>query len=492
MKRLSLSTCALMVLFGACKSSSNDAPDTAIAVTKLDTGVAIPKVDTGVGADTTIIQKLDASSSDAVAPAVDAPPALVDTGSLALDAGSDLVVAPSVDALDAAIDVAVDGVLSIDSAKPVDTAKPDVAIDIAPEVSKPTYDGGLGLSCIKGLFGTYVLRWDGILIDESKPASPQTVFEASTGLPLTGVVSVQDGTSHGCAVLQNGSVECWQTNVSAGNVYGQQGNGTTTAVSTLYRATPVITGPAVPLANAVAMAPGAYSNTACAVSQDGKLWCWGDLAWVVNKGKTLESGYAQAITTDGATPFTGVVAAALGPSQACSLVSGTPNTVWCWGSNAVGELGQGDTVARQYPIKVLGLANPSKIAMAANYSNSTVCVQDGDAVKCWGVNGGGAAGVNVATSPILSPTTVVMESGAALSAISDLSAGDNSFSVLRTGGTFWTWGWGYQKFASNYGQTNVLAVGWAGPAADNGPRFLTSDGVYHNGTTIVNVNCNTL
>jgi hypothetical protein len=45
-----------------------------------------------------------------------------------------------------------------------------------------------------------------------------------------------------------------------------------------------------------------------------------------------------------------------------------------------------------------------------------------------------------------------------------------------------------------YGQTNVLAIGWAGPAANgnNGPRFLTSDGVYHNDTNTVAVNSNAM
>ena len=36
-------------------------------------------------------------------------------------------------------------------------------------------------------------------------------------------------------------------------------------------------------------------------------------------------GLAQQITTDGATPFTGVISAALGPRTACALVSGTTN-----------------------------------------------------------------------------------------------------------------------------------------------------------------------
>ena len=42
------------------------------------------------------------------------------------------------------------------------------------------------------------------------------------------------------------------------------------------------------------------------------------------------------------------------------------NTVWCWGNNANGELGQGNLAPLQYPTKVLGFANPTKL-VAADY-----------------------------------------------------------------------------------------------------------------------------
>jgi alpha-tubulin suppressor-like RCC1 family protein len=376
----------------------------------------------------------------------------------------------------------------------VSSSVPDVPADRPVEVSQPTYDGGLGLSCIKGLFGTYVMRWDGILIDESSPTSPQTVFEASTGTPLAGVLDMQQGSYHGCAVLANGTVECWQTNTSSGNQYGQLGNGTTTTVAVLFRATPVLTAASTPLANAVALVPGLATNSSCAVTTDSKLWCWGNLAWLVNKGTALATGYAQAITTDGAAPLTGVISAALGRTQACALVAGTPNAVWCWGLNGDGALGQGDTTTRQYPTKVVGLSNPTAIALAPNSNNATVCALEGENVKCWGQNNYGQAGVNVATDPILSPTTVVVESGAVLDGVSQIVPGGASFAVLRSTATMWTWGYGDQKYASNFGQTNVLAIGWAGPSlnGNNGPRFLTSDGVYHNDTSIVTVNCNAM
>jgi hypothetical protein len=489
---------------GACGSSkSSSTPDSGTPATS-DSGINKPDVtvivadgggDTGgtkpgadalgdsgaVSADTGI--KLDADTTVVV----DAP-----VDGVAPDAGTPGVDAPS-DTPAAKPDTAVDTKpISPDTATP-DTATPDTA---TPDTnSKPVYDGGLAGSCIKALFGTYVLRWDGILIDETTPTSPQTVFEASSGLPLAGVVSAQQGPSHGCALLSNGTVQCWQNQYTTGNFAGQLGNGTITAATTHYRATPVLTAAASPLANVVAFATGLQANSACAITGDGKLWCWGDLSWLVNKGTALSTGYAQAITKDGDAPLTGVISATMGTRQACALVAGTSNSAWCWGVNNSGEVGQGDTNPRQYPTKVLGLANPSAIALAGSgYQGefATVCALDGAGVKCWGQNSGGMAGVNVDTNEIFSPTAVVVESGAALEGATAIFAGSAMFAVLRSSGTIWHWGYGLEKYAANYGQTNVIAVGWPGPTGNNGPRFLTSDGVYHNDTVPVTVNCNAL
>ena len=499
MNRICLVVCTVSVVLGGCSSSSTPSTDGGSGGS-----VVKPGVDSGIGGSGGQAPGLDASptSTGGVADAgigggADLNPTSPTDGGntvadMAPDANQTVDLRPP--SLDLPLDVLVNAPVDAKELSEVNNSLPDVPADLPVEVSKPIYDGGLGLSCIKGLFGTYVMRWDGILIDESAPASPQTVFDASTGTPLAGALSMQQGTYHGCSVLSDGSVKCWQTNTSYGNQYGQLGNGTTTAVAVLYRATPVLTAAATPLTNVASLVPGVATNSSCAVTTDSKLWCWGNLAWLVNKGTALATGYAQAITTDGSAALTGVISAALGRVQSCALVAGTPNTVWCWGSNADGSLGQGDTTARQYPTKVVGLSNPTEIALAPNNNNATVCALEGENVKCWGQNNVGQAGVNVATDPILSPTAVVVESGAVLDGVSQIVAGGASFAVLRSTATMWTWGYDFKRYASNYGQTNVLAIGWAGPAANgnNGPRFLTSDGVYHNDTNTVAVNCNAM
>jgi alpha-tubulin suppressor-like RCC1 family protein len=373
-----------------------------------------------------------------------------------------------------------------------------------------TVDGGasvdaatsLGPSCISRLYGTYIVRPDGILIWENDPSSPEPIIDASTGDPLTGIVNVQEGQYHGCAALTDGSAKCWQTDPVNGSVAGQLGNGTTTATSALYRATPVLTAAATPLTNIVAIAPGDdESDNGCAVTGDGKLWCWGDLTWLANSGTTLHTGYAQVITTDGTTPLTGVASAVIGSGQACVLRTGSSSGVWCWGRNGEGELGQGDTTSRAYPTEVLGLAAPSKLAISYGTvvnAGDVICALDGANVKCWGDNPFGGVGSNTTTNPVLSPTYVVTQSGSLLGNVTDIQGGnDCEFAVLRSDGSLWTWGYDFQIYAASYevadaGVTGVLAIGWAGPPAFGGPRYVTGDGVYHSGTSAVSVDCNAM
>ncbi len=354
--------------------------------------------------------------------------------------------------------------------------------------------GGLGQSCITTLWGTYVQRTDGVLLWESLN-NEQPILDSSTGRPLAGITSVEDGPYHGCAAISDGSAKCWQTNAGSGNYYGQLGNGTTTVNSVLYRATPVLTAAGVPLTNVSSIATNSFADNACAVTNDGKLYCWGYLTWLVNNGANLTSGYAQAITTDGLTPLTGVIQAALGPLDACALVKpqgASTNEVWCWGYNGAGELGQGSTVPSQYPVRVLGLTNPTKVAVSAYQNDATVCVLDGSNVLCWGVNAGdGVAGINSTVEPVQSPSPVVVQSGATLGGVIDLQPGGTEFAVLLSNGTIWTWGDGAAIYAANNGITNVLALGYGG-GYGGATRYLTSDGVYHVGTTIVPVNCNAL
>ena len=86
--------------------------------------------------------------------------------------------------------------------------------------------------------------------------------------------------------------------------------------------------------------------------------------------------------------LTGVIAVAAGIGHTVALKQ--DGTVWAWGSNVFGELGDGTTSSRGTPVQVQGLTGVTAIA-ASSMAHSVALKQDGT-VWTWGHNGYGQLG----------------------------------------------------------------------------------------------------
>jgi alpha-tubulin suppressor-like RCC1 family protein len=358
---------------------------------------------------------------------------------------------------------------------------------------------GASCSCAKGISGNYIIRTDGVVLQMPTTATgAQTpVLDANTAQPITGVVGVYESYSpegnstFGCAVKVDGTVWCWRSAVN-GNQNGGLGNGNTDTDGATFRATQVLVSANAPLTKIKSIAPSS-PNAPCAITNDGNLYCWGDLTWLVGNGTSLVSSYAQVITKDGASPLAGVKEISVGLGAQCALVAGTTtNEAWCWGYNVYGNLGTGDTTNRRYPTKILGLTNPTEIAVSYGqyaYTRTANCAIDGGNVLCWGYNAYGATGVGNVNTPITVPTLVKMQDGTTpLSNISALYSAPDRFCALHTGNTVWCWGSGFAAYADNIGLTNIVDLG----TAWGNRTWLTSDGMYHYGAVTISPKCGSL
>ena len=84
------------------------------------------------------------------------------------------------------------------------------------------------------------------------------------------------------------------------------------------------------------------------------------------------------------TGLTSVAELAIGESHACARK--TDGTVWCWGSNYFGELGNGTTNASAtVPVQVTGITGATRVV--AGYYNSCATVAPSNDLQCWGYNG---------------------------------------------------------------------------------------------------------
>jgi RHS repeat-associated protein len=117
-----------------------------------------------------------------------------------------------------------------------------------------------------------------------------------------------------------------------------------------------------------------------------------------------------------------------------SLALGSDGTVWSWGRNSSGQLGNGTTASRSTPGQVASLQNV--IAIAAGGSHSLALMNDGT-VRAWGNNVYGRLGDGTTTNR----TTSVQVKN--LYGAIDVSGGLNHSMALRSDGTVWSWGRNY-------------------------------------------------
>jgi len=268
---------------------------------------------------------------------------------------------------------------------------------------------------------------------------------------------VAAGAAYSLVVANDGTLQGW-----GDNDYGQVGDGTTAV-----RRTPVgLAGPAAGVAFA-AIAPGVAHSLALA--QDGTIWAW---------GRNDRGQLGDGTQTDAATPIhldgpTGIVAAAAG--QAYSVAIAGDGTVWTWGDNFYGELGNGTRADSATPHQLRGPAAPSGIiAVAAGRAHTLALARDGT-IWSWGDNGYGQLGDGTTTDASM---PLHLAGPGAPREIIAVAVGPYSSLALARDGT--VWGWGYNG-TEQLGTDPACALNCALPVRVSLPVAATAIaiGKYH-------------
>ena len=234
--------------------------------------------------------------------------------------------------------------------------------------------------------------------------------------------SVSIGGSHSVAIRTDGTLWAWGTNSS-----GQVGDSTTST-----RAAPV----QVDAGTTWALAVAGASHTV-AVKTDGTLWSWGS-----NASGQLGLGAVDALAHP--TPvqvgvltnwkFTGQ---SLNAGDDFTLAVKTDGTLWSWGSNGSGQLGNGITTTAPSPVQIGSATTWASVAAGIGFS---AAIRSDGTLWTWGLNSSGQLGDGT-----LGPSTSPAQIGTATN-WQLLMLGSSFSMAVKTDGTLWSWG------ANGYGQ----------------------------------------
>lgn len=157
------------------------------------------------------------------------------------------------------------------------------------------------------------------------------------------------------------------------------------------------------------------------------------------------------------------------------------STVWTWGGNQFGQLGDGSNTNKGTPAQVAGLSGIKAVSGGQAGFHSLALKANGT-VYSWGKNTEGQLGIASPTSGINTPTLVP-----GLTGIVAIAGGEYHSIALKNDGTVWSWGRNVEgqlgngtQGASSYSSTPVQATGVSSIIAIAGGRYwsaaLRSDG----------------
>jgi alpha-tubulin suppressor-like RCC1 family protein len=241
---------------------------------------------------------------------------------------------------------------------------------------------------------------------------------AVSGWPATNTVrNIKGDHSEACAVLDNNDLWCWGKNDE-----GELGDGTGST-----RLTPV--GPVA--SNVKKMYLG--GDVHCYLDQSNQAYC-------VGEGSDGELGNGTNASSNTYGPVTGlsdaVDMAVIGRGDTETICAiRLDQTVWCWGLNTYGQVGDATTTSRNTPTQVSGLTDAIKLT--GGRSHFCALKSDGT-VWCWGRNDQGQLGDGTKVNK--SVPVQVQDSSGAIGLVSAIGTGEKHNCVLKTDGSVWCWG----------------------------------------------------
>jgi alpha-tubulin suppressor-like RCC1 family protein len=252
---------------------------------------------------------------------------------------------------------------------------------------------------------------DNTITDKSSPV--QTVAGGTNWKQVAG------GVYNTAAIKTDGTLWLWGQ-----NTYGQLGNNTITSKSS----------PVQTVAGGTNWKQVACGNHTAAIKTDGTLWTWGYNFYGELGNNTITDKSSPVQTVCGGTNWKTVAG-----GQFHTAAIKTDGTLWTWGANTYGQLGDNTITNKSSPVQtVAGGTNWKQVAGGRFH---TAAIKTDGTLWTWGQDNYGQLGDNT-TAHKSSPVQTV----AGGTNWKQVAGGSYHTAAIKTDGTLWAWG------RDNYGQ----------------------------------------
>jgi alpha-tubulin suppressor-like RCC1 family protein len=227
---------------------------------------------------------------------------------------------------------------------------------------------------------------------------------------------------HSAAIKTDGTFWMWGRNFT-----GQIGDGTT-----ITRSSPVQVGALTNWSQ-----PAVGGGHMLAVKTDNSLWAWGNNA-SGQLGQNIAGNTSSPVQVGILTNWAQVTA-----GSDHSIAVKTSGTLWSWGFNHIGQLGQNiaTTINRSSPVQIGSLTNWSRVS---EFYQSASAIKTDGTLWSWGLNAFGMIGDGTVVRRS-SPVQV-----GAFTTWSDVAKGTHHTVAVTVNGALWSWGSGqYGQIGAN-------------------------------------------
>jgi alpha-tubulin suppressor-like RCC1 family protein len=175
----------------------------------------------------------------------------------------------------------------------------------------------------------------------------------------------------------------------------------------------------------IQVAANGQGKSSAAIISPGTLWAWGfnNVGQLGNNSTTTQSSPVQ------------IGALSTWTSVSCgyyAMAIQTPGTLWAWGFNPYGNLGNNTTMGTSSPVQIGALSTWTQVSAGTVYN--TLAIQTPGSLWAWGLNSYGQLGTSNTTN-YSSPVQI-----GTLNTWSLFASGSSHSVAIQSNGTLWSWG----------------------------------------------------